>query len=272
VSNLIRIGELEVIALDDVRDSTFPLEDAFPGVQLEDWERYRPDYPALFADAVTMRNRVGAFVIRGSGRIMLVDTGLGSGVPGAGLVLDELTALGITAESVQTVLLTHAHADHIGGVLNESSQPMFGNARHVISQTEWATMAERARETMARLEAEGLLETFTDEDALGAGFRLVPLPGHTPGQYGVLIEDQLLIAADAVHHPAQLDQPEWHTPFDADTIQAIQTRTAMTDRILHDGLLLAASHFPARFGRVVDRDARRIWQAVAGERDEPGTA
>lgn len=264
MSNLIHIGELEVIALDDVRDSIFPLEDAFPGVGLEDWDRYRPEYPELFADAVTMRNRVGAFVIRGPGLVMLVDTGLGSGVPGAGLVLDELHALGITPEAVQTVLLTHAHADHIGGVLSESSQPVFGNAQHYISQTERAAVAERARDTLARLEAEGLLETFTDEDALGAGFRLVPLPGHTLGQYGVLIENQLLIAADAMHHPAQLDQPEWHTPFDADTIQAIQTRTALINRVLHEGLWLTASHFPAQFGRVVDRDDRRIWQAVSG--------
>lgn len=260
--NPLRIGGFEVFALNDLAGSAFALSEAFPGVRADAWTPYRSEYPNLF-DGPAMRNRVGAFLIRDATQTVLVDAGLGAipREPGSTSLLAELEQLGVAPGEVNTVFLTHAHPDHVGWTLTEG-QATFANARCIISRTEYDWAPERLRGPLEALHALGKLEVFDTDAHLGVGLEVLPLPGHTPGQMGVIVQsghEAVLIAADALHHPAQVDRPEWHTKFDVDVDQGIETRKRIIRRAETDGLWLAASHFPAAFGRVVKDGSRRSW-------------
>jgi glyoxylase-like metal-dependent hydrolase (beta-lactamase superfamily II) len=214
-----------------------------------------------------MRNRVGAYLICQDAFVMLVDAGLGPHVPrdaGAGHLLTALEQLGVTTAMVNTVFLTHAHADHLGWVVMDG-QPTFANASHLMGGLEFRLASDAVRAPLDVLERLGRLQLIDEPSngLFGSGIDVIRLPGHTPGQLGLIVSsgDQgLLIAADALHHPAQVTHPEWQTPFDTDAVTARTTREQLIDRAFSDGLWLTASHFPGLFGRVV-RDGRVCrWQ------------
>ncbi len=67
---------------------------------------------------------------------VLIDTGADGLAPATGDLLKQLQVEGITPEEITAVVLTHAHSDHIGGVLDTNRHPAFPNARYAISRTE----------------------------------------------------------------------------------------------------------------------------------------
>jgi glyoxylase-like metal-dependent hydrolase (beta-lactamase superfamily II) len=76
-------------------------------------------------------------VIKAGQHKVLADTGADGLVPNPGDLLRNLKSEGIIPEEITTVILTHAHPDHIGGVLDTSGKPAFANAQYVMSKTEW---------------------------------------------------------------------------------------------------------------------------------------
>jgi glyoxylase-like metal-dependent hydrolase (beta-lactamase superfamily II) len=180
------------------------------------------------------------------------------------------------------VVFTHAHFDHVGWATEEGEgaalRPAFPNARYMLAEPEWRfwTGAETAhiahhRAAFARsilpLEAAGRLTLVEPGAALGDGLSYLPLPGHTPGQQGVLIEskgERGLIAGDTFHTPVQVSEPDWSHRADWDRDEARRTRHAGLARAAAEGLLLACGHFPEGrdIGRVV-RDGKGLrWQPV----------
>jgi glyoxylase-like metal-dependent hydrolase (beta-lactamase superfamily II) len=116
------------------------------------------------------------------------------------------------------------------------------------------------------LEELGLLELMQGEHALTSELTALPTPGHTPGHMSILISSQgerALILGDAVHHPAQLQEPDWVSRADMDPDQARVTRRALLDRLESEETLIAAGHFPAPgFGNLVRLNGRRYWQPL----------
>jgi len=93
------------------------------GLDLEQWEAYVSPYPSLVID--TGQHRV------------LVDTGAGEIAPTTGNLIPNLQAEGIAPDDIDTVILTHGHPDHIGGVIDGEGRPAFPNARYVMWKDEW---------------------------------------------------------------------------------------------------------------------------------------
>jgi glyoxylase-like metal-dependent hydrolase (beta-lactamase superfamily II) len=157
------------------------------------------------------------WVIRNDERTILVDTGF-SHAGGANrnrtFVKDPseiYAALGIDMDAEQTIVVSHAHYDHIGNLAQ------FPNARIVIAQAEydfWASsLAERAQfrwstedeelEALRRAHDEGRVQTFSGSLELAPGVELLEVGGHTPGQAVVRVstsEGDVLLASDAVHY------------------------------------------------------------------------
>lgn len=264
----LRVGSIEVTALSDGYVDLDPklLPQADPGTVADLLE-------AQWLPPGKIRGSVNAFAVNTGDTLILIDTGgrdlLG---PTLGGLQDALTAAGLPAEAVDAVYLTHMHPDHIGGLVSADGAAMFPNAEIVVSERDWAfwisddVMAQApesaraffmaAREAIAPY-ADRLVR-FSPERPLLSGLIPEPLPGHTPGHTGFIVEDggeSLLIWGDIVHAPpVQFAHPDWAIAFDIDQDAAIATRKRMFDRVATDRLQVAGMHLPfPGFGRVVRR-------------------
>lgn len=228
----------------------------------------RPD----FADGQgTLHLASHSFAVEANGLRILVDTGIGNGKRRANPAWHELnsdyeerlTAAGFAPETVDIVVLTHLHADHVGWNTRHSENgwvPTFPHARYVTSRTEWDYWAgaemEEARRQMFRdsvypVRDAGLLDLVDVPDEgtdITPGVRLLPTPGHTPGQVAVKLSSQgesALVSGDSVHHPVQMEHPELCSCVDIAPETAARTRRRLLDSLAGTSTLLLGSHFPA---------------------------
>ncbi|HEF5872500.1 TPA: MBL fold metallo-hydrolase [Burkholderia cenocepacia] len=211
---------------------------------------------------------INCYVVRGAGRTILVDAGAGGIRQWGGRLMDNLRLAGIDAAAIDTVLLTHAHPDHVGGLVNAAGHVAFPNAELVAHRREvefWrddgnlSRASERARGNfrIARQIFDAYrdaLRTFDAGEVL-PGISAVPLPGHTDGHTGYLLESGdrgLLVWGDVVHFPhIQIKRPDVSIAFDQDASQAATTRSWLLDRVSAEGLLIAGMHLgEAGFARV----------------------
>jgi glyoxylase-like metal-dependent hydrolase (beta-lactamase superfamily II) len=219
--------------------------------------------------AVPPRITVNAFLVHIPDRLVLVDGGCGGSMgPDMGRFGAHLAAMGVAPGDVDTVLATHLHPDHVGGLVDAEGRAVFPNAELVVHEAEprfWSDEAVLAgasednrgfvllaRATMA---AYGNRMRQVSNGEVLPGIRVVPEPGHTPGHSGWLIAsggDSLLIWGDIVHMPGvQFARPGARIGFDIDGAQAIATRQRIMDMAATDRLRVAGMHldFPA-FGHV----------------------
>ncbi|WP_063534474.1 MBL fold metallo-hydrolase [Burkholderia sp. MSMB1589WGS] len=202
---------------------------------------------------------INCYVVRGAGHTILIDAGAGGIKQWGGRLKTNLLLAGIEPSTIDTILLTHAHPDHVGGLVNTAGQVAFPNAELVAHQREikfWqddgnlSRASERARGNflIARQVFDGYsdrLRTF-DEGEVFPGIRAMPLPGHTDGHTGYVLEsgDQgLLVWGDIVHFPhIQIKRPDVSIAFDQDSSQAATTRSRLLDMVSSEGLLIAGMH------------------------------
>jgi glyoxylase-like metal-dependent hydrolase (beta-lactamase superfamily II) len=203
-----------------------------------------------------------SLLVRAGTTTVLVDAGLGPIVhpfgSDAGHLLDALAATGVQPDDVDLVIITHAHPDHIGGLVR-GDHIVFGRATHVISATERAfwhsdsdviaglppVMASIARDILGTLAAARLLDEVDDGAALLSGIRLTAAPGHTPGQVAVELGDAAdgaFFLADAVVHPLHFEHPDWVLAPDTSPEDVAATRMALGERAVREGRIVTAAH------------------------------
>ena len=273
------VGEATVTALLD------GYLDAAPGLLSEFDE---PAISAALSEAQQslqpggVRLPVNAFLIEQGDRKTLIDAGsanlMGDTLGEMGAALN---ALGIASSDIDAIALTHMHPDHAGGLINADGSAAFPNAQIAVSQTEFdfwhddAIMAsvpessrgffQMARTTLSPYKNH--MAFHSKEQELLSGLVALPLPGHTPGHTGYLLQsgsEQLLFWGDIVHMTAlQFANPNLTLVFDGDPQQTVQTRLGMFDRASADGLLVTGAHldFPG-FGKVRKSAVGYTYQAA----------
>ena len=202
---------------------------------------------------------IGAYLIRGRGNTVLVDTGTGGANGVGGELIANLARLGVGPDEIDAILLTHAHPDHIGGLLTAAGTPAYPNAMVFLPSRESAYWL--APSTLDNASDRGQRNVLLvrrimaicatqirdiDEDEPVAGIRPCPLPGHTPGHTGYRLEaggTSLLIWGDIVHFPSiQSARPEVSVAFDVDPDQARHTRESLLRQAASERWLIAGMH------------------------------
>jgi glyoxylase-like metal-dependent hydrolase (beta-lactamase superfamily II) len=235
------------------------------GIELESWTEYISPYPSLVVDT-------GEYLV-------LVDTGMGARVPTTGQLLDNLQAAGFQPSDFDVIVLTHIHPDHAGGTIDSSGRPAFPNARYVLWQREWDFWTKNPDVSKLRDDhfvpvmldtAERFLPPIKEqvdfvepETEIVPGITAIAAPGHTPGQVALIVAsagEQLLVLADAVLHPVQIEWPEWIAPVDLLVDETVATRRHLLGRAATEKMLVFAPHFDfPSLGRVGIRGNGWCW-------------
>lgn len=223
-----------------------------------------------------IRANFGCFVITDGDRTVMIDAGLGdltAGMPRgivAGLMPSAFDSLGIPRGSVETVLYSHMHFDHIGGSRRDG-RPVFPDARHVFHEKEWEHWS--VDESDLGKAAQQIVQPFLDEDRIDfvdrdttilPGVTALETFGHTPGHLAVsVVSDgtRTLIGGDLSNHPFQVEHPHWSLPVDNDPVMAGNTRDRVFEEVRDTGTNFVAGHYPMPgVGQIVTDDGIRVYQ------------
>ncbi|MBT8442553.1 MAG: MBL fold metallo-hydrolase [Gammaproteobacteria bacterium] len=175
--------------------------------------------------------------------------------------LERLGQVGLTPDDIDFVCCTHLHGDHVGWntrLDNGRWVPTFGNARYLMAADElgyWENLHTTEPDNMYQhvwresllpvIEHDRVDRVASDHEIL-PGIRLRPAPGHTPGN--VVIElagggKQAVMSGDVIHHPVQIERPDWSSQFDGDPDMARITRKKLLERIADTDTELLGAHF-----------------------------
>jgi glyoxylase-like metal-dependent hydrolase (beta-lactamase superfamily II) len=218
-------------------------------------------------------------LVKSDANQILVDTGAGTlGGSYGGNLEKNLLKAGWQPESIDTVILTHAHIDHIGGCIREDGTPAFPNARFFMSKAEWSFwmaaskpsevsdwMYQSAQRVFTSLKDSVVL--LKDETEIIPGCRILPAFGHTPGHIAVEIEssnNRLIYLSDIALHPIHIERPEWYAHVDLLPKKTIETRKRFYDYASETGCLVLMFHFEPfpSIGRIKKTNQTWQWQAV----------
>jgi glyoxylase-like metal-dependent hydrolase (beta-lactamase superfamily II) len=282
-----KIGDVtitRVVEMETTSKATFVLKDGSPeNIRTVPW--LHPHFAKRDGKVIMS---VHAFVIespghrQSSGCRIVVDTCIGNdkrrAFPGWNMLqlpfLADLEKAGFARDSIDRVLCTHLHVDHVGWntmLVGGKWVPTFPRARYLIGRKEWEHWS-RASEPDTRellddsvrpvFEA-GLADLVESDARITDEIRLEPTPGHTPGHHSVRISsrgEEAVITGDLMHHPVQMAHPEWGSHFDSDYAEAIATRRAFLERYGDRPILVLGTHFATpSAGRIVrDGNAWRL--------------
>ena len=199
---------------------------------------------------------------KGSQKV-LFDAGAGGGfLNGSGQLMDSLEVVNLSPDEITDIVFSHAHPDHIWGILDDFDDLTFQNANYYIGQKEWdfwmdpetVKNVSEDRITTAvgakrRLEAiEDTIHLFEDNDEIIPGIKGILTPGHTPGHMSFEVRensDKVLIIGDALNnHHVAFRNPSWFSGLDQDPQLAAQTRKDLLEKISLERMKVVGFHLP----------------------------
>ncbi|MFI4974222.1 MAG: MBL fold metallo-hydrolase [Caulobacterales bacterium] len=233
-------------------------------------------YPHFVTEDGALRLSIHALLVEAPGLRLVVDTCVGNdkrrGITGneplATPFLQHMADAGWPRDSVDAVVCTHLHVDHVGwNTMLEGGKwvPTFPKARYLIGRQEYEYWrGEDEGETQAILGDSvqpifdaGLVQLVEMDHVLNSQVRLTPTPGHTPGHVSVVIESQgqrALITGDCMHHPCQMAHPDWSPSFDVDGAASAAMRRSVLEGVADQPVLVIGTHFAAPTAGRVKRD------------------
>jgi glyoxylase-like metal-dependent hydrolase (beta-lactamase superfamily II) len=208
-------------------------------------------------------------VVNTGGKLAVIDTGTGEAAYGAskgnnGQFLTNLAAAGIDARTVDTVIISHYHGDHINGLLKSDNSLAYPNAEILVPAAEhkyWMDDGEMSRASTPRLqgafknvrrvmdgEVLKRLRTYEWDREVIPGVTAAGTPGHTPGHTSYIVSsgaDKVYVQSDLTNAPFLfVRNPGWHLFFDQDPVQAEAIRRKVYDMLVVEKMLVQGFHYP----------------------------
>ncbi|WP_426791908.1 MBL fold metallo-hydrolase [Sphingobacterium sp. WOUb80] len=204
-------------------------------------------------------------LVKQQNRYILIDTGEGHyDIKNAGNLKRSLYLAGITLEQITDIIITHAHRDHIGGILDSKGLPNYPNATYYISKPEFdfwmsdnpdfsqgknpelgQSNLALIKKTLQAISPKLLL--FEPGDQLFSCIDTELAPGHTAGHIICTVKSEYSVITnlvDLIHSPLLVSQPHWGTLWDINFQRAVDTRIKILERCHREGTLVIASHMP----------------------------
>ncbi|MBW4439293.1 MAG: MBL fold metallo-hydrolase [Pleurocapsa minor GSE-CHR-MK-17-07R] len=248
------VGALQVTV---IQDAVFPLETSILGANAT-----VDDINAVLAannQPVTgaVNATVNPVLVNTGSELILIDSG--NGADAGGSLNNTLALLGVTPDSINRVVISHFHPDHINGLL-AGGAAAFPNATIHFPQAEWDFMQATPADSPAAglvTAATAALQPYLDADQVSyyapegeilPGIVAVPAPGHTPGHTAIRLESEgesvLNLIDTALSAVISLSRPDWYAAFDAVPELAAETRLALLTSAAADGARVMGYHFP----------------------------
>ncbi|MCU0599282.1 MAG: MBL fold metallo-hydrolase [Desulfobacterales bacterium] len=279
-----RFGKYECVAV--ILDSFLLDGGAMFGVVPKPlWEQ---KIPADGANRIPMKAR--SLLIRGNGRVIVVDTGIGDKLsqkfksiyaiePGGDSMDDRLARFGIRSEDITDVILSHLHFDHCGGsTRNEKERPVpaFPNAVYHLQKGQWdfalnpsirdrsSYMAENYQPLLDHKQL-NLIDGGTD--TLFDGIRIIVTHGHTPAMQHPLVTGEnssLFFCADLIPTSAHLPLA-WTMSYDNHPLTLMEEKAGICSHALVEDWILFFAHDPLIAGARIRQKGQGVVvdQAVA---------
>jgi glyoxylase-like metal-dependent hydrolase (beta-lactamase superfamily II) len=189
---------------------------------------------------------VDALLLRMPGHLILLDAGWGS--EGHGVLRQSLASIGISADQITDILITHSHSDHVGGLVDAQGRSIFGKATIRMSANEWLFMQSQDDTRAVASAIKTQLQTFEPGRPILPGITPLALYGHTPGHVGYEIVSRgarLLDIGDLAHSSIiSVAKPDWTTDYDNDKAQGARQRRQELEQLAATHELIFAPHFP----------------------------
>jgi len=271
-----KIGDATITRVVEIEapwDGTFVIPEATPdNVRRVGWLQPR------FATAEgKMHMSIHALVVESQGSKIVVDTCVGNDknrkmVPAWHKMnkpfLADLAAAGHPRESVDLVLCTHLHVDHVGWntmLVDGKWVATFPNARYLVGRAEWEHWStaqeedfrEPVEDSVRPVFDAGLVDLVEPDHRINDEVWLESTPGHTPGHFSVRISsrgEEAVITGDLMHHPIQCALPQWGSGFDSDPELARRTRREFLQRYADRPVLVFGTHFATPSAGHIVRD------------------
>ena len=255
----------KVVELETIGSTRFIL----PLASKEEIQKLPWLFPHFATEEGRLKMSIHSLVVETPKRRIVVDTGLGNDKQGRGIptwndrngpFLQTLTDAGFPPDSIDTVLCTHLHVDHVGWntkLVDGKWVPTFPNARYLFGKTEYEHWRDHSDEpyqaavfqdSVKPIMDAGRAELIASDAQLTDEIRMIPTPGHSPGHMSLHITsdgEEGLLTGDVAHHPCQMAHLDWSSTADSDPKQSAATRRQLFSRFADRPVLVIGGHFDA---------------------------
>lgn len=263
--NVGKVKITKIVELETVGSTRFIL----PLATNEEIQKLPWCIPHFATEEGRLKMSIHSLVVETPSRRIVVDTGLGNDKEGRKVptwnnrkdpFLETLTAAGFPPESIDTVLCTHLHVDHVGWntrLVGGKWEATFPNARYVFGRTEfehWRDHREESdkaavfNDSVKPIADAGKADLVASDARICDEIALISTPGHSPGHMSLHITSggqEALLTGDVAHHPCQMAHLDWSSTADSDPVQSVVTRRELFARFADTPTLVIGGHFNA---------------------------
>jgi len=225
--------------------------------------------PHFATEEGRLKMSIHSLVVETPRHRIVVDTGLGNDKQGRNVptwnnrndpFLEKLTLAGFPPDTIDTVLCTHLHVDHVGWntkLVGGKWVPTFANARYVFGRSEYEHWRDHSVEpahaavfndSVKPIVDAGKAELIASDARLTDEITMIATPGHSPGHMSIHIQsdgEEGLLTGDVAHHPCQMAHLDWSSTADSDPKQSVVARRDLFSRFADRPVLVIGGHYNA---------------------------